>query len=195
MLDLIFSPLKAINRAKRKSMKRTTLILLVASLLSFVNFFLVSKSFSGTIFLGAIAALVGTFLGTLVMAWLLNLVLHILTAKGEYYHAFTTLTYGLFIGMVFFLLWGIINLIPSSGLVLTVIVSILGGIAMLLGVLLSYAVMFKTAMELYDTDILTVFVGLGIVYMAIFASVYMVILKTIFASLGSMGGIPMTGLL
>ena len=197
MLDILFNPLKAIALAKtERSTGKTILVLFVASLLASLNIFIITKKISGTNFAFAFGILIGVFLLTLFLALLLQLSLHILSQRGGYFEALTTLSYGVFIMSCGYLISSIIELIPSTGIFLTIIVSILSGLVLLLTFLMSNAVMLRTAVELFQTNLFTVIVALIIVYLAIFLTIYLVIIKTLLASLlmfGGLGASPLGG--
>ena len=204
MLDILFSPLEAIASAKtERSMGKTILVLFVASLLASLNVFIMTKKFSGTNFALGFGILIGVFLLTIVMAFLLQLSLHILSQRGGYYEALTTLSYGFFIMSCGYLISSIVGLIPSTGIFLTIIVSILSGVVLLLTFIMSNAVMLRTAVELFKTDLFTVIVALMIVYTATFLTIYLMIIKTLFAGMFGMAkglgasslgeGLPATG--
>lgn len=204
MLDILFSPLDAIASAKtERNTGKTVLVLFVASLLASLNIFITTKKFSGTNLALAFGILIGVFLLTLFIALLLQLALHILSQRGGYYEALTTLSYGFFIMSCGYLISSIIELIPSTGIFLRIIVSVLSGLVLLLAFIMSNAVMLRTAVELFQTDLFTVIVALMIVYIATFLTIYLVIIKTLFASLFGMagglgssplgGGLPTTG--
>lgn len=204
MIDILFNPLEAITSAKtERNTGKTILVLFVASLLASLNIFITTKKFSGTNFALAFGMLIGVFLLTLFVALLLQLSLHILSQRGGYFEALTTLSYGFFIMSCGYLISSIIGLIPSTGIFLTIIVSVLSGLVLLLTFIMSNAVMLRTAVELFQTDLFTVIVALIIVYIATFLTIYLVIIKTLFASLFGMagglgasplgGGLPTTG--
>src|SRR3989338_8291293 len=110
MFDIIYSPLKAISKAKRvRSYGRTFLALFVASMFSGI-IPVVSKSFFAlspwkfAIGLGA-----GLFVVHIILAGLLQLVMHILTQRGGFYEGLTTSAYGFFILAVSFLVTTLIS--------------------------------------------------------------------------------------
>ena len=195
MLNILFSPLGAIASAKKeRNIGKTILILFVASILASLNIFITTKSFSGINF--ALGVLIGTFLLTLLIALLLQLSLYVLSQRGGYFEALTTLTYGFFIISCGYLVSSLIGLIPSTNMYLTIIGSALSGLVLLLTFVMSNAVMLRTAMELFDSGLFTVIIALIVIYIAVFWTIYLVVLNTLFVSmlgtfgmLGGMGGL------
>ena len=190
MLNILFSPLKAIALAKSKrNIGNTILILFVASVLASLNGFVTAKSFSNITL--ALAVFVGTFLFALLVALLLKMALYVLSQRGGYFEALTAVTYGIFITSCGYLVSSLIGLIPSNAILLTVIGSVLSGLVLLFTLIMSNVVVLRTAMELFEIDLFTVLVALIIVYLTIFSTLYFVLLKTLFAgmagTLGSMG--------
>ncbi len=166
MIDLFFSPLKAITHAKRnKNFAYTFLLLLLASVAGFISTLVLTKSLAVKIVLFALLTLVSSLIGTLVMALFFWITMRILTEKGGYTDALTLVTYPMFVGSVGFMVASLLGLIPYAGPVLM-------GLLMVFVIVLSQALLFKLGMELYDIDAVTMMIGLTMVYMAILLAVY-----------------------
>lgn len=198
MFDILFSPLKAIASAKsERSIGKTMLVLLVASLLAAIDFFLITKKFSGIYFLIALGILLGTFLGILFLAVLLQLTIYVISQRGGYFEALTTLSYGCFIMASGYLVSSILGLVPYIGIVLS-------GIIILFATILSITVMLRAAIELFQIDLLTAIIALIIINTAIFLAIYFVLLRTLlfgglfgmpgFGAAPGLGTVPLGGL-
>ena len=191
MLNILFAPLEAIALAKEKrNIGKTFLILFVASILASLNVFITTRGFSDIT--SALWVFLGTFLFTILIAFLLQLALHVLSQSGGYFEALTTVSYGFFIISCGYLISSLINLIPSTNTYLKIAVSALSGLVLLLAFLMSQVVILRTAMELFETDLFTVAIAIIIIYMAIFWAIYLVFLNSLFASMfktfGMLGG-------
>lgn len=197
MFDIIYSPLEAINSAKKKkSIGKTLLILFITSLLASLNVFITTKKFSVTNFFIAIGIIIGVIFVTLFMALLLLLTLNILSQKrGTYFDALTTLTYGFFIWACGYLIYSFINLIPSSGLFSTLIKNTLSSSILLITFILAVTVKLRTAMELFQAPLFTVIISLFIIYTAIFLTIYLIIIKIIFTNIFVGKGLGTLGML
>ena len=96
MLNILFAPLRAIASVKaERNIGKTVLILFIASLLASLNIFVTEKGFSNIIL--ALGVFIGMFLFALLTAFLLQIAFHVLSQRGGYFEALTTVTYGLFI--------------------------------------------------------------------------------------------------
>jgi hypothetical protein len=174
MIDLFFSPLKAITHAKQsKNFAYTFLLLLLASVASFLSTLVITKSLAVKVVLFALLSLVSSLLGTLVVALFFWIAMRLLTEKGGYYDALTLVTYPLFVGSVGFLVASLLGLIPYAGPVLM-------GLLLVFVFVLSQALLFKLGMELYDIDAVTMMIGLTMVYMAILLGVYATAVKVLY---------------
>lgn len=189
MIDILFNPLQAIASAKtERNTGKTILVLFIASLLASLNTYIKAEKISGPHVAVAFGILIGLFLLTLFVALLLQLSLHILSQKGGYFEALTTLSYGFFIMSCGYLISSIIGLIPSTGVFLTIVVIVLSGLVLLLTFIMSNVVMLRTAVELFQTDLFTVIVAFIVVYIATVLAMYLIILKSVFAMMSGTTG-------
>ena len=198
MFDILYYPLKAIASAKKeKSIGKTILILFITSLLASLNVFIITKKFSGTNFIVAFGIIVGVILLALFMALLLLLTLNILSQKqSTYFDALTTLTYGFFIWACGYTISSLINLIPHSSLLSTLIIKILIGLILLITFILAVTVKLRAAMEFFQANLFTVILALMIIYTAIFLTIYLMIIKILFANIFGMSkGLGALGML
>ncbi len=188
MFDLIYSPLKAIARAKReRSYRRTLLVLLAASVFSGV-IPIVSKSlFMLSPWKFALALGAGLLVTHVLLAIFLQLVLHILTQRGGFYEALTTSSYGFFILSASFLVNTLLAYLkPYIGAVPT---SIITTAVFLFSFILAYAVTLRTAVELFQADLFTIIIALLIVYMAVAITVYIFAIKMLMGRFTSLEGV------
>ncbi|MFC1774767.1 hypothetical protein ACFLZN_00445 [Nanoarchaeota archaeon] len=192
MFEILFNPLKAIAKAKKKNMQNTMLMLGIASLFTALSF-LFMAGFSGENVLTTVGVLVGAFVFVLFLGFLLKLGMSILAKNSGYYEALTTLTFGFLIASVGGLVNSILGLIPTLGnMSLILIMGFITGIVMLFTVILSVVTTFRTGMELFKTDLLTIVVGLTVIFVGAGISMYSIFLKVLFASMfGMFTGMPM----
>ncbi|MBS3135690.1 hypothetical protein J4401_01905 [Candidatus Woesearchaeota archaeon] len=178
MFDILVSPLEAIASAKEeKNIGKTFFVLFIASLIGSLNIFVSRMAFDGTTLVIALAVLAGSFLLTLLIALLFQLSLYVLSQKGGYFEALTSLSYGSLIAVVGFLVYSIVGLIPSQGTILTIIVAVLTSLVAVFTLVLSNAVALRAAVELFQTDFFTVVIALVIVYIALVVAAYLAVIK------------------
>src|SRR3989338_2175841 len=178
MFDILVSPLEAIASAKEeKNIGKTFFVLFIASLIGSLNIFVSRMPFDGTTLVIALAVLAGSFLLTLLIALLFQLSLYVLSQKGGYFEALTSLSYGSLIAVVGFLVYSIVGLIPSQGTILTIIVAVLTSLVAVFTLVLSNAVALRAAVELFQTDFFTVVIALVIVYIALVVAAYLAVIK------------------
>ncbi len=187
MINILFSPLKAIASAKKeKNIKKSFLVLLISSFFISINILTTTKKFSLSSFSTAVtvffSSLVSVLMLAMFVALLLQLSLRILSGKGGYFHALTTLSYGLFIISCGSLIVSLISLAPMHGLFATFF-NLLTALILLFTFIISNAVILKAATELFQTELFVVVVALLIVYTAAFLTAYLVIVKILFAGL------------
>ena len=178
MFDILVSPLEAIASAKEeKNIGKTFFVLFIASLIGSLNIFVSRMAFDGTTLVIALAVLAGSFLLTLLIALLFQLSLYVLSQKGGYFEALTSLSYGSLIAVVGFLVYSIVGLIPSQGTILTIIVAVLTSLVAVFTLVLSNAVALRAAVELFQTGFFTVVIALVIVYIALVVAAYLAVIK------------------
>lgn len=187
MLDIIFSPLNAISSAlHEKSMGKTILVLIVTSLLAAINVFITTKEFTLDNLLTAIVIFIAVVIITIFASLLLQISLHILSQRGGYFEALTTLAYGFFILSFGYFIYSIVGLLPSSNSFFVIAELFLGGLILIFTFILANAVMLRAASALFQIDLFTVIIAFIIVYLAIIITVYMLFIKTLFTGLTGM---------
>ncbi|NOZ80052.1 MAG: hypothetical protein GXP63_00120 [DPANN group archaeon] len=176
MFDAIFFPLDAIARAKaERSMTKTLLLLLGASLLTALSAFLMTQHWEM-----AVTVFVGVFLLNLFIAFLIKIALHVLIQRGGFYESLTALSLGYYISSFGFLVVVLIGMIPGDELSMTLVKGVLSGIALLSLLLLSAMTLFRATMEFFQVDLLTVVVTFTTLYLLLFISLYLGLLKIVF---------------
>jgi len=173
MFDILFNPTKSIDKAKKGNIGKTFLILLVASLFVALSVLFTSGFSLWSVIIAAVS-LVSVFAITMFLAVLLQFTMHILSKKGGYYEALTTLTYGFFVLSCGVFLSSVITLIPKTTAVLAIIVTSISGIAMLFAFICANAVVLRAALVLFKTDLLTVVVALTIIYFGTLLVLYLI---------------------
>lgn len=170
MLNTIFSPLSAIDAAKKeRNMTKTMWMLVVTSLIMGVAALIIALQLGtqiGTAILILIGFAVGIFLSNLFNAWIYQFAINTISAKGTYYDTLTATTNSAFIVSIGIFVASILLLIPLFGVVFALIL-------VLLAMILSYAVLIRTLTVLTGADLLSIIVGLGIIVMASLITTYL----------------------
>ncbi len=166
MWTILTKPAEAITKAKReKDLGKSMLVLLVAVLIFGLDVLLFSgavyRSGFGSAFLAGILAAIMFFIGIIILGFLLQVGLHVLTGHDDFFSSVTPLAYSWLVLACGMLIATILGLIP------TFIGPLLGVLVMLPTLVLFHVVFIKGIIELYETDLLTAIVAVFIVYTAI----------------------------
>lgn len=171
MKQLLLDPVVAINSAKRMRDYHELLLLLVIEwALVGIGLAVTLRTFgtSAALGIGAMAALLGIAL-TIFGGFLIQLVFHILGGRGTYWTGLTSavyakfpLAFGVFLGAILFS-------IPVFGL-------LVGVLLITLTSLMSISIFYRTLKELFQVDIVTTWVGIGILVAGIIVSLYISII-------------------
>jgi len=168
--DLFKNPVKAIDNAKKKKTMGKTIGIMIASAIVFglsVVILLANMGIMTSIV--GIGAFIGVLLLTIVFALLFGLIIQIaavtLGGKGTYYEGLTAITYALWPISVGFIIAVIVAMIPYA----TVISAIIFAVLFAMGL----SILYRAIKELFKTDMITAFVAVSIVILALFVGVYM----------------------
>lgn len=166
MLNVFFSPRKTIAEAKHQRSFISIFLLLVLSAIStFLGTLAFVENVAAETVLGALIGMGTVFVGTVVLALLVSISMNVLTGTKGFYEALTTLVVPVYVGTVGFLVASLLSLIPYAG-------PALFGAVMVGAVTLASVFLLKLGMELYNTDVLTVIIGIGVVVAAVGLGVY-----------------------
>jgi hypothetical protein len=172
--DLLKTPLIAIKKAKKKKdIGETINILLVSWILCGISFFIVGfregislitiSGFSISVFLLGI-------LGTMLVAYFIYVIMNVLGGKGRYFAGLTSVTYSCFPLSFGAIITAFLYLLhPALGVILGFI--IMGAFAAL-----GLSLLYKTIKELFTVDIITSWIGISLLILAIVITIYAVIL-------------------
>lgn len=190
MLDILFSPLEAIARAKKeKNVIKTFVALFVASVSSSIFSLNLAKYFGHKYAIMGVT-FGGALLLTIIIAFLLELCMNILTPGGGYYEAITSLSYSFFIMSTGLLISFLIGWIPKHNKYIALFTMIISISVLLVTCTLSSAVLLRAVTALFQTNLLTAIIALSIVYSAVFLALYLFALKNILASYGMLSLTP-----
>jgi hypothetical protein len=182
MFNTIFSPLTAIDAAKKeRNMTKTMWMLVVSSLLMGVAALIIALQLGTEIVISILILVgfaIGIFLSNLFNAWIYQFTINTISGKGTYYDTLTALTNSAFVMSVGIFIASILLLIPLFGVIFALIL-------VLLTMILAYAVLIRTLTFLSGADLLSVIVGMGVIVMASLVTAYLAALITVLA-LGSM---------
>jgi hypothetical protein len=167
--DVLKNPVKAIENAKKKrTMGKTVGLMIVTAIVFGISvLILLAKTLAFTTVIG-VGAFIGVFLLTLVFTLLFGLIIQIaavtLGGKGEYYEGLTSITYALWPISIGFLIAVIIALIPYA--------SVISGIILAVLFALGISTLYRSIKELFKIDMITSFVVVSIVILALFVGIY-----------------------
>jgi len=172
--ELLKTPLTAIKNAKKeKDIGKTINVLIISWILCGISFFIVGiregisllniTGFSISVFLLGI-------LCTMLFGYFTYLIMNVLGGKGRYFAGLTSLTYACFPLSFGSIVTAFLFLLhPALGIILGFI--IVGAYAAL-----SLSVLYKSVKELFAVDLITSWIGLGLLATAIVITIYVVVL-------------------
>jgi len=164
--DVLKNPVKAIEAAKKKKSMNKTVGLMIATAIVFgiSVVIMLAKTLALTAVVGA-GAFVGVLLLTLVFALLFGLIIQVtavtLGGKGGYFEGLTSITYALWPISIGFLIAVIIAWIPFA--------SVISGIIFAVLFAMGVSILYRSVKELFKTDMITTYVAVTVVILAIFA--------------------------
>ncbi len=162
LYEIVINPISAITKAKKeKNLSFTFLVLIVAWILIAAAVTFVYK-FGGRTTLTELTSLdilisifVGGLFVSLLGGMLVKIVMVILGGKGKYFEGLTSLAYSILPLSKGFLLAAIFSLLSIYGIMLSFIV-------LIIFCAISVSVFFRSIKELFGTDTVTTWVGVGI---------------------------------
>ncbi len=110
--------------------------------------------------------LVGIYVGNIIRAFLIHLVMKIFTDKGAYADAFKVVSATAYVGSVYILLVIILGAVPVAGLGLAVF-------GLLLTIVTTLAILLRGIATMYKTDILTTWLAIGLIVFASMMALHM----------------------
>jgi len=167
--EIFKSPLDAIKRAKReKNLNKTVEILIATWIFISLSFLLTSlRAFPSwvSVALAVFIFLLG-IICQIIFGYLVKIIMNILGGRGKYFEGITAITYSLVPMSVGLLATAILAFIhPAIG-------AILGFIIIAVTTAMSFSIYFRSIKELFNTDILTTFIGFLIIIYVVFVSIY-----------------------
>jgi hypothetical protein len=167
--QLLLDPVKAVEAGKReKNFSWTLEILIIEWLLAALGvFILLSKLTTNVAAVLSLSVLVIGIFSTLFFAFLIQFIFHVLGGKGRYLGGLMTAVYGKFPIIVGFLLASILSYSPVVGVPI-------GIVAALVFVVSGLATFYRAAREFFAIDLLTAWIGLGLLLAAVFLTVYLI---------------------
>ena len=166
--EILTNPATAVKQAKKEKKMSTTLCMLIFEwfLIALGTFLLLKKLVVTTtfFFLGIV--------GSLFLGFLVQLVFTILGGKGRYFEGLTSVVYSLLPMSAAVIFSSIFIRLPVVGVVLSFIVTVLFALTGL-------AVMYTSVKELFSTDMITTFVGIGVLGGGIALAFYLVFFEFI----------------
>ncbi len=110
--------------------------------------------------------LVGIYVGNIIRAFLIHLVMKIFTDKGAYVDAFKVVSATAYVGSVYILLVIILGAVPVAGLGLAVF-------GLLLTIVTTLAILLRGIATMYKADILTTWLAIGLIVFASMMALHM----------------------
>lgn len=184
-LDIIQKPVDAINKAKKRDMNNTLFALFVSSALFALSFLLMTKQFLYIDISAMVTMFLSVFIlviiGEVVISYVTKVFMNVALSRGSYYEALTANVYSLPSLSVGVLVFSILEMIPVIGMLI--------GALLLMGfIALSISTGFRAFKELYKTDLITVYVCFGLIFVSLILALYLVIFTSAM-SLFSMGSL------
>lgn len=105
------------------------------------------------------------FLGGLFFGWVTKTIMNLLGGEGGYFEGLTTIAYPVLAATVGILVAMVLSYIPVVG-------TLLAFITIAVSFSVAYASMYRFAKELFDTDMITAFVGISVLFAIVIVSIY-----------------------
>lgn len=169
VFEIINNPVKEITSFKKANPGRVFSYLILAVVLNTLSIGILTWSSFGSsaaYWVGLFGYLVVGYVLVLFVAYLLKLAVNVLGGNGKYYSGLTSLTLGMVAPAVGFLLFSLLILIPTVGMVL-------GFLVAATAIALGLSTTLRTIKEMFKVDTLTAIVGLLIAYFALVAASYL----------------------
>lgn len=186
LYEILTEPVSAITKAKReKDISKTLQILIIEWIFIALAIALIPTvplAFKTTAIV--LVALIG-IVSTLFMGFLTQLVFNILGGEGKYFEGLTSAVYAKFPISVGLIASSIVFLMPVVGAPIAVVISI---IFTVLGIVIFY----RAVKELFSTDIITTWIGVGILVTGLILGFYLALIPfvgTLGPQLGDFGGL------
>lgn len=175
MIEIITNPGEALLKAKQeKNLGFSFAVAGLAAAFIAAGFFLLYLStFSSSTIATSSGAetfmviIVFTFviIAELLLGSLASIVMKILGAKGGFFEGITVIGYSLFVASIGYLVFGLFSFIPLIG-------ALIAGAIVLFFFGIAFAIMYKGLKELFETDMITALVGVGVITTASILTFY-----------------------
>jgi hypothetical protein len=169
--ELLLNPVEAIKKAKTKKEinKVSSLFIVEWFLIGIANVIIYANLGKLTMIgIGLAVFLIGIPLA-LFLAFLLSVIIKILGGRGSYYNGLTSIVYGTFAISIGILVSSPFFYVPKIGFVFSLFILIISGA-------LSIATFYRSIKELFNIDIITTWIGLGLMVAAITFGVYLTLI-------------------
>lgn len=147
-MEIIFSPVKAINSSRKRRSEDTLKILIIVSFIfglsSSIAIIPNSTSNVYTLTTGVLSFLV-IFAGLIILGYVVSVSTNILGGKGNYYEGFTAVTYAMAAPSIGVLISAIVSFIPYFGIFASLLV-------LLVTIAIGISTLFRGIKELFKTD-------------------------------------------
>jgi hypothetical protein len=166
--ELLLNPVEAIKKAKTKKEinKISSLFIVEWLLIGIANVIIYANLGKLTMIgIGLAVFLIGIPLA-LFLAFLLSVIIKILGGRGNFYSALTAIVYGMFAISIGFLVSSPFFYVPKIGFIFSLFI-------LVISVALSLATFYRSIKELFNVDIITTWIGLGLTVAAITFGVYL----------------------
>mgnify|MGYP001773710029 CR=1 FL=1 len=166
--EILSNPVHAILKAKKeRNTNKSVAILFVDWVLFALGASLVmfkfAKFFTLLVFF---SVFVLGLLGSLFFSLLVQIIFNILGSKGKYFDALTALAYSKFPLSLGVVIVSVLSYLPLAGLLISIIVlSIFGAMAI--------ATFYRGLKELFGLDIITTWIGIGLLMFVLFVAFYL----------------------
>ena len=208
MMSLFTNPAEAIMQAKAtRSMGTAILLLLIVSVLLAISAGVTTavrtSSYSsygygsyyrpqteaGGIVISAFVTFMGVFLGGLFLGYLTSVAMKTLSGTGGFFEGVASIAYSIFVPGITLFVAGLLSLGGAASRDATAMsaVTLLGAVLILWGAILGFATLYRSLKELFSTDMITAYVGAGVLTLGVVVVFYYMLATAMMPYISMMG--------
>jgi hypothetical protein len=148
-MEIIISPVKAINSSRKRKSEDTLKILIAVSFIFGLasSIAVVPNSTSVYILTTGVLSFLVIFAGLIILGYVVSVSTNILGGKGSYYEGFTAVTYAMAAPSIGVLISAVVSFIPYFGVFASLLV-------LLVTIAVGISTLFRGIKELFKTDMI-----------------------------------------
>ncbi len=204
IISLFTNPVEAIMQAKAtRSIGTAVLLLLIVSVLLAISAGMMAAvggspstyyrpqqiGVVAIALINAFATFMLVFLGGLFLGYLTSVAMRALGGTGGFFEGLTSIAYSIFVPGITLFVAGLISLlgILSVNMTAWAATTLLGGVLVLWGAVLGFATLYRSLKELFSTDLITAYVGAGVLGLSVVIVFYYGLTSVVMPYLRVMG--------